>query len=1096
MDKKLQKRLTLSLVMLFFTVFSTLAQVTTSSMSGVVKDGKGDASIGATVKAVHVPSGTVYSSQTNVDGRFFIANMRTGGPYTLEVSYIGYQPQKFTGINLLLGETYKITATLSSSDKLLNEVVVTAQGSKLNNNKTGASTNVSTEQLTVLPTISRSVTDFTRLTPQANGNGFAGRDGRYNNLQIDGANFNNGFGLSSNPLPGGSSQPISIDAIEEVQINIAPFDVRQSGFTGAGINAVTRSGTNQFKGSAYTFYRNENYNGNIVNGVKLPAFSKSKNLVYGARVGGPIIKNKLFFFANYENESSTYPGINWVATRPGVSGSNVSRTTAVDLDRVKKYLQDTYQYDPGAYENFANDFQDKSDKFLARLDWNINTKNKFTLRYTQVEGTSDQTTNATSSPNPRPSSSRIGSNSLAFENSQYQFKNVVKSVTAELNSVLSPALSNQFLATYSKIQDTRTTPGEDFPFVDIQNGGDSYMSFGTELFSKNNDVINNNYSFVNNLTLVKGNHTFTGGASFEIQNFGNSYQRYATSYYRYASVDDFINNAKPLQFGLTYPYEGQDPYSKINFGLAGAYFQDKININDKFDLTLGIRAELPLYLNELTANPSIDALYLSATDGTQTTYNSGKWPKSRLMVSPRVGFNYDVFGDRSLKVRGGTGVFAGRVPFVFLTNMPTGSGVIQNVLEGVPAAALDVIRFNKDPQYWLKNGPSNVFIKTPNAGAPGSFALVDRDFKMPMVWRSSLGADYAIPNTNLIASADLLYTKDINAVYQFNTNRRAATMRMNYSGDKRDFWNNTNVKYNNAISGDAVVLSNTDKGNSYTLTAGLSMPSNRGFFGSIYYTYSMAKDVSANPGSSAGSAWSNNYSINDPNELLLGYSQYSIPHRVIANASYKFEYLNHLGTTVSLFYEGANQNRFAYTYNGDLNRDGVSNDLLYIPQNSADLTFSPIMSGTNVLFTPEQQRAAFDKFVDNDKSLKNSRGGYVERNAGLLPWFNRFDFRLLQDVFTDFKGKKNSLQLSVDIKNMGNLLNNKWGVYQELNSGGSFNYALLKVASVSATGVPTFNMITIKDASGATVMPETAFRDNVRISSTWSMQIGLRYIFN
>ncbi len=1096
MERKLHTKLALSLLTLLVTTFTVFGQVTTSAISGLVKDSKGEVSIGATVKAVHTPSGTSYSSQTNVDGRFYMPNMRTGGPYNLEVTYVGYHPQKYSDINLVLGETYKMTITLSSTSEVLTEVVVTAQGSKLNNNKTGASTNVSTEQLTALPTISRSVTDFTRLTPQANGNGFAGRDGRYNNLQIDGANFNNGFGLSSNPLPGGSSQPISIDAIEEVQINIAPYDVRQSGFTGAGINAVTRSGTNNFKGSAYTFYRNENYNGNNVNGVKLPAFTESKNLVYGARIGGPIIKDKLFFFANYENESSTYPGINWIATRPGVTGSNVSRTTAVDLERVRNYLLSTYNYDPGAYENFANDFQDKSNKFLARLDWNINNKNKFTIRYTQVEGTSDQTTSSTSSPNPRPSSSRIGSNSLAFENSQYQFKNIVRSVTGELNTTLSSSLSNQFLATYSRIQDTRSTPGADFPFVDIQSGGDSYMSFGTELFSKNNDLINNNYSFVNNLTYLKGNHTFTGGVSFELQNFGNSFQRYATSYYRYASVDDFINNANPTQFGLTYPYEGQDPYSKINFGLAGAYIQDKININDKFDLTLGLRAELPIYLNDLTPNPSIDALYLSATDGTQTTYSSGEWPKSRLMVSPRVGFNYDVFGDRTLKVRGGTGVFAGRVPFVFLTNMPSGSGVIQNVLDGIPTSALSSITFNPDAQYWLNNGPSNVFIKTPNAGAPGSFALVDRDFKMPMVWRSSLGADYAIPNTNLIATADLLYTKDINAVYQFNTNRRAATMRMNYSGDTRDFWNSTNVKYNSALSGDAVVLSNTDKGNSYTLTGGLSMPSNRGLFGSVFYTYSMSKDVSANPGSSAGSAWSNNYSINDPNELLLGYSQYAIPHRVIANLSYKFEYLNHLGTTVSLFYEGAAQNRFAYTYNGDLNKDGVSNDLLYIPANSSDLTFDPIMSGGNVLFTAAQQKDAFDKFVNNDKALKDAKGGYVERNAGLYPWFNKFDFRLLQDVFTDIKGKKNSLQLSVDIKNLGNLLSNKWGVYQQLNSGSSFNYALLKVASVSAAGVPTFNMITIKDATGATVMPETAFRDNVSLSSTWSMQIGLRYIFN
>ncbi|WP_161890245.1 TonB-dependent receptor [Pontibacter russatus] len=1092
------KKYLLAALLMLLSVTGLQAQVTTSSINGSVTDASGEPLIGATVKATHQPSGTVYGTATNVEGRFNIQNMRVGGPYVVEVSYIGFQPKTYSDITLRLGVPYQLEATLSESGTDLQEVVVTAdQSSIFNANKTGAATNVTTEQINTLPTISRSVTDFTRLTPQANGNGFAGRDARYNNLQIDGANFNNAFGLSSNALPGGSSQPISLDAIEQIQVNIAPYDVRQSGFTGAGINAVTRSGTNTFSGSAYTFYRNENFNGTKIGDQELPEQAANETKTFGARLGGPIIKNKLFFFANYEQEEETFPGITWVASRPGLTGPNVARTTATDLELVRDYLINNYDYNPGAYENYANEFANESKKFLVRLDWNITDKHTFTIRYNQVEGTSDQVVNNNSGPNPRSSSSRVSSNAIAFENANYSFKNVVRSLTAELNSSLSDKLSNQFLATFSRIQDTRTTPAEDFPFVDIWQDGDQYISFGTELFSKGNEVLNDNYSFTNNLTYLAGKHTFTGGASFELLKFGNSYQRMATSYYRYASVNDFLTDAQPLSFGITYPYEGQDPVARVNFATAGLYAQDKITFNEQLDLTVGLRAELPLYLNELTANPSIDALVLSDTDGNPTTYSSGEWPKSRLMLSPRIGFNYDAFGDGTLQLRGGTGIFSGRIPFVWLTNMPTNAGVIQNTLEPVPDEALEGIRFNPDPMYWVNNGPSDVFIKSPSGGAPGTFALVDRNFKMPQVWRSSIAADYTIPSTPLVATVDLLYTKDIQGVYQFNANRIEATQQLNYAGDNRDFWNGrNNTQYNEDLSGTATVLSNTSKGNSLALTGGLTLNAQDGFYGSVFYTYTRARDVTGNPGSSAGSAWSNNYSINDPNELLLGISQFETPHRVVANLSYRKEYISHLATTVSLFYEGANQGRFAYTYSGDINADGVSNDLLYIPQNSEDLDFAPIMSDGNVLFTPEQQREAFDRFVNNVDALKDSRGGYVERNSGLLPWFNRFDLRLLQDVFANVGKTRNTLQFSVDVKNFANLLSSDWGVYDELNNGSLYNYGLLRVTDVSEAGVPTFQMTTIRNTSGETLLPETPFRNRFSTSSTWSMQLGLRYIFN
>ncbi len=1090
-------------------VSASYAQVTTSSISGSVRDAKGEALIGATLKAVHKPTGTVYGVSTNVEGRFAVPNMRAGGPYTIEVSYIGYQSRGYEGIILKLGEPFVLNAVLSNSGTNLTEVVVSAKSSVLNTDKTGAGTNVGLQQINRVPTITRSLSDATKLTPQANGNGFAGRDGRYNNVQLDGANFNNGFGLSSDLLPGGNTAPVSLEAIEEMQVNIAPYDVRQSGFTGAGINAITRSGTNKFAGSAYTFFRNQGLRGTKIGDFKLNNPDNSAN-TYGVRIGGPIIENKLFFFANYEHEKETFPGVNYIASRPGLAGSNVSRTTADDLERVRKHLIETYQYDPGAYENYANEFMNKGDRFLVRLDYNINDKNKLTFRYNYSKGTSDQIVNGNSGPNPRSTAQRISNQSLVFANSNYSFLNKVSSVTGEWNSVINSNLSNQLLATYTKTQTTRSYPGSRFPFVDIFDGDNNYMSFGTELFSGDNDLKNNSVSIVNNLTYLLGNNTITGGISYEYIDYGNLYQRMSTSYYRYKSLNDFINNASPSLYGITYVFPGQDPYVKIKFGLGGAYIQDKLAVSDNLDVTFGVRAEMPFYLNDLTANPSIDNLELLDRDGKPTRYSSSSWPKSKVMLSPRAGFNFDVNGDRSLTLRGGTGLFSGRLPFVWLTNMPGGSGVIQNTLEPVPTKSTDKeldavykqfyqnLKFNTDPMHWVNNGPEKIFIKGPAQGAPGSIALVHKEFKMPKVWRTSVGADYSIPNSPFVLSGDFLYTKDVNGIYQFNANRRPATKKLNYSGDNRDFFDG-NYKYSDKTGDVTAILSNTDKGYSMSATLGLSVPSFKGFSGSVYYTYTQAEDISGNPGSAAGSAWSNNYSINDPNEQLLGYSQFAVPHRVMANLSFKKEYLKNLATTVSLFYEGTNPGRFAYTTGGDINGDRVSADLLYIPADASELKFVAIADKDKdgkpqTPFTPEEQLAAYQQIVNNTQALKDAKGGYIRRNAGLLPWLNRFDFRLLQDVFTNIGPQRHSLQFSFDVQNVGNLFNNTWGVSQMLNGSSGYNYALLDVVSVSKEGVPSFNMTRIKE-NGKTILPTTPFRKSETLSNTWRMQFGVRYLF-
>jgi hypothetical protein len=1106
-------------LILFFMAGAVKAQVTTSSLQGVVVDNTGQSLPGANVVATHEPSGTRYGAVSNLEGRFNLSGLRIGGPYTISISFIGYQTQSYSGIILKLGEPYGLNATLNDDSTELSEVIITgSKSSEFDSKRTGTSTNINQQQLNSLPQINRSVTEFTRLTPQSNGTSFAGRDSRFNNLQVDGANFNNGFGLSGNPLPGGNAQPISLDAIEEISVNIAPFDVTQSGFTGAGINAVTKSGTNTFQGSAYLFTKNQNLQGRKIGDNELERVDAgTKN--YGFRLGGPIIKNKLFFFINAEREEETganASGTNlWRPSENGVADAenNISRVRRSELEAVGAHLRNVWGYEPGRYEGYASEASQYNTKFLARVDWNISDKHKLAVRYNQVVGISNQLANGTSGAFPRTpnDAARVSQNSITFENGNYGFENSVQSLTAELTSYLSNKVSNQFLATYSRIQDKRTTPSDQlFPFVDIWDGsttnvqrGDgnrNYISFGTELFSYNNDVINDNYSFINNLTYVEGKHTFTAGAAFEIQKFGNSFVRNGASYYRYRTVEDFLttgtpNEVAPIQFALTYPYEGQETYARVNFGLGSLYFQDRIQASTKLALTIGVRAELPIYFNELTPNPSINELVFQDVNGNPKNYDSGSWPTSRIMVSPRVGFNYDVKGDRSFVVRGGTGAFSGRVPFVWLTNMPTGAGVLQNTVEpgsyAQVASWIGNVTFQpQDIYYYVKNPPAgaeNVFIPNPRAGAPSSFALVDTDFRMPMIWRSSLGADYMIPNTPFMLTTDILYTRDINAVFQYGANRAVSPNRMNAGGDTRELvLPGQSVAYNPALgANNAQVLTNTSlKGESFSATLGLTVPQLNGFTGSLYYTYSAAREVSANAGSSASSAWGGSPNINSPNDQILQTSAFALPHRVMANLSYRLAY-GKLATTFGVYYNGSNQGRFSYTYSNDLNGDGINADLLFIPENSSSLNFVNIVQSGNVVFTAAQQREAFDAFIAaND--LEQYRGAYTPRNEFLRPWLNRYDVRVLQDIATNIGANKNTLQISLDIVNFANMLKSDWGIQDNLNGAQNL---LTRSGAVSAN--PNFIMNRV---SGQ--LPSTPFQNASNFGTTWSMQIGLRYIFN
>ncbi|WP_229239067.1 TonB-dependent receptor domain-containing protein [Emticicia sp. C21] len=1063
------------LVGIFF-AFQGYGQVTSSSITGTVTDSKGEALPGATVVAVHEPSGTKYGTVTNISGLYTLPSVRIGGPYKVTFTFVGYKDIVKDGIIASLGTAANVDAILSEEGTALQEVTISsARSDVFSSNRTGAATNINGTQLRSLPTISRSINDFTRLTPQSNGTSFAGRDNRFNNITIDGANFNNNFGVSDANLPGGSAQPISLDAIEEVQVNIAPYDVRQANFTGAGINVVTKSGTNQFKGSLYTYYRDQSFNGTRVGDTELPAAAKTTNNIYGGTIGGAIIKNKLFFFVSGEYEKNVRPGFNWIASRPGLTGTNVSRTTAEDLERVSTFLKNTYGYETGPYEGYGDNFTLQNYKITARLDWNISNNHKFNIRYSTVNNTDDQLINGTSAPNPRSTSNRVSQNSLTYANSNYGFLNKVNSLAAELNSTFSSKLSNQLLATYTLVQDTRTSKSSLFPFVDIKKDNDSYISFGYELFSYNNDVKNPTLNIIDNLTYYAGKHTILGGIAYENMYFGNSFLRYGTSYYRYNSVDDFINGATPAAYALTYSLlpNGKMPISDLTFGQGSAYLQDEFAVNNKLKLTAGVRVDMPFYPVAPVENPSISKL--TFLNGEKI--NTGLWPKSKPAFSPRVGFNWS---DKGWQVRGGTGIFNGRLPFVWFTNQPTNSGMVQFTYETVNATDLAKFPFSKDPAAHLDKLP-----KVAGQSAPSSIAAVSPDFKMPQVWRTNLAVDKKIIG-DIDFTVEAIYSKDLVTVYQRNVNLNNPIG--NLTGpDKRPLYSSSTRRVNTAIT-EAMVLDNTKNGGGWTITAE-AKKRYRNFFGSIAYAFNNVKDLTGNPGSQAASAWSNNRAVGSLNDLPLAFSEFAVPHRIVGSASYRFEYTKFLATTVSLFYQGSHQGRVSYVYNGDLNADGINGaDLLYVPANESEIIFEDVVASGAVKYTAQQQATAFFNLVNNDKYLSSIKGEYVERNKGLMPWVNRFDFRLLQDFFINVKGQRNTLQLSVDVLNIGNLLNSSWGnrYRQVVNNG-----AILRYTKLNASGQPMFQMVEVNGK-----LPTETFELNPVATNTWGAQIGLRYIFN
>ena len=1068
--------------------------VTTSAVKGLVLDGKGQPLPGATVMATHLPSGTTYGNGTRDNGQFDLLNMRIGGPYEIKVSFVGYETYVQNNVQLVLGKTFETRITLSEgAGQKLDEVVVKGnRDGQINPDRTGAVTNISSTAIRTLPTISRSQEDFTRLTPQASGQSFGGRNTLYNNFSLDGSIFNNSFGLDS-PTPGGqtNSQPVSLDAIEQIQVSLAPYDVRQGGFTGAGVNAVTKSGTNEVKGTVYTYFRNESLIGKKVEGATIDNPSLKFNQT-GFALGGPIVKNKLFFFTNAELTRQTDPGQTF---RPATSAAEataatsgqlngVSRVLQSDLDLITSRLKSVYGYDPGAYQGF--NYRTYSDKILAKIDWNINPQNTFSIRYNYLKSYREQ------GPNPNaiaPSSRLPGVNTLQFANSGYTINNNLNSVVAELNSTFGNGkFSNKALVGYSAFRDFRELPNAPlFPMIDITKGGTTYASIGTEQFSANNVLNQNIYQFTDNLSYFAGKHVVTGGLNYERFNFVNGFnlQRYGYPYFGGIDVATFLRTLdpndpyykrdavtrdrttgqltlQPLDLNAVAAAGGRRPIKQVDVTVSqlGLYVQDEFQLNPALKLTLGLRADVPIYSTSVSANPQISAATFNGANGEAVKVDVSEFPNSTPLFSPRLGFNYTSQSDGArTQVRGGTGIFTGRIPLV-----------------------------------WIGNQASNASFDN---GYTFQINSTGRDFRFPQVWRTNLALDRELGG-GLVATIEAIYSKDVNAVVHQNYNLVTPTQRL-AGADNRLVYpttgNGPRVNGFNGPNGDftfldagVIGLANTSKGYQYSITGQLKKDFANGFYATGAYTFSQAKDITSNPGEIAGDAFQRLPVVGNTNQPQLAYSDFGLQHRFIAAAGRRFAYANNkVGTTLGFFFEAGQGNRFSYTYAGDLNRDNIpGNDLIFVPAsqsqiNLVDITTMNSAGQTVVVTSAAQQWQQLDAYINQDDYLSSRRGQYADRNGAISPWYTQLDAKLMQDfTVATSGGKKNTLQVSFDILNLGNLLNRSWGNRQVVS-----NNRLIEVAGYTGD-TPSFQF-----RGGS----QTFFTDT-NLASRWRAQVGVRYIFD
>ena len=1043
-----------------------MAQVTSSSISGKITDNNKGTLPGATVVATHTPSGAQYYAVADANGNYRLLNIRPGGPYKIEYRMVGFQTVVQEGITATLGETKILNVRLNEEAIGLGEVTVSAEAisNGMDSDRAGATTTVSTEQIEALPTITRSLNDVLALTPQAantsNGLAIGGGNYRQSYVTVDGAAFNNAFGIGGN-LPAGGS-PISLDAIEAMTINITPYDVRQSGFTGGAINAVTKSGTNNWHVSVYDYFTNDGLigtkfgkkdeMGNYPDNLKL---SQSLDNTVGLSVGGPIVRDKLFFFVNFEYQSDVDPGQTHFAREDedDVYGGSTqyNRPTVEKMDLIKNYLKTTYGYDPGRYQNYSASTPDY--KLLARLDWNAGANDKINIRYSMVKN--KYSTAPSSSINPLSSSvynrntyGRTSEYALYFESNRYFQEQNFSSVAAEWNhSFLSGRGNNMLRATYSHQYEPRSFVGDLFPTVDIleplEDGTHAvYTSFGPDPFTYGNLRDVQTAVITDEVSYLTGIHNFTLGAQYEFDNTKNGFMQGGAGFYVYNSWDDFVNNANPRAFAITYGNNENHSqvYPSFNYMQGSLYAQDELTVSENFRVTAGVRFEVPWYPSIAGYNTNqeflngwddADGNHHSIADGEGNTMygmSTADMPKARLSISPRLGFNWDLAGDRKYILRGGTGFYTGRLPFVWIVSTVGNSNCLQN--QYINSNEEEQIKFFSNPNEIIANN-SNLLL-TGDLPAPQSTTIMDKDLRMPKTWKSSLAFDAELPG-GVKATLEGIYNHDLTSVAVTKLGIvEDGTIQLPGEPDERLKWKSEGITNSLGKAVTPYLITNTDKnGYYYSATAQLSKRFNCGLDLMAAYTYAEGKNVTDAIGDQVTSAYNTNaFGVNGSNVHELGYSSYVTPNRVLLNIGWNWATGQHTSETIGLYYEGYNHcyiggysyTRYSYTMTSNVNGDGGSNSLVYIPT-EAELETMPFVSDEN--------KADYNEFIKADKYLSAHRGQYAERGGAVAPW--RHTFNAKYERTYKFKGGE-SISFGVDVKNIANLIWRGWGNMQRLSS--------------------------------------------------------------
>jgi len=1083
---------------------SAFAQgVTTGRITGVVLDAQKAPVEGASVVAIHLPSGTPYETVTREDGRFIIPNMRVGGPYSVVVGpnpgKLVFQAQTQDNITVNLGNATDLSFIVQPMVK--EEITVSGQTDPVfNSARTGASTTVSRDQLAKLPTVSGRLNDMTRLTPQSGGTlSFSGTDSRLNNVTVDGSAFNNSFGLRNSPGDTSGVAPISLAAIEQLQVSIAPYDVRQGNFVGALVNTVTRSGGNTWHGSIYNQSRTDSVVGtqartNVVN----PGTFNFRNTGFWG--SGPIVKNKFFVFGSYENEAFVQPGTTFRANLGGepVAGS-VTRVLASDLDELSSLLQTTFNYTTGPYQGFDNSTPAK--RYLVKGDYNLNDHNKLVVRYNQLDSYTD---NLVSNSTTLGFGNRRGDTfGLNFQNSDYQQLENIRSIVGEWNSIIGTNMANNLMVGWTSQDESRGYYSTMFPFVDILKEDRVYTSFGFEPFTPNNELRYKTFQIQNNFQEFAKNHALTFGVALERYNSENVFNSASQSVYVYNSLEDFKTDvagylADPnrttstvnlRRFDLRWNnIPGQEkPIQPLSVLYLSGYVQDEWRVKDRLSLNLGLRWDAPFFGDTAFQNVNADALTFRDEFGDPVQYSTGDLPDSNALWSPRAGFNWDVKGNRSLQLRGGSGVFTGRPAYVWISNQVGNTGMLTGTerKDGTTLVPLNTRPFNPNPDFYK---PTNI------TGAPASsynLEVINPDFKFPQVWRTNIAVDKRLPY-GLLATAEFIYNRDVNGIYYINANLPASQAKFT-GADQRPRWtglscNNATVgpcsnRINNAAGNQvssAVAMKNQNVGRNWNFAATLEKQYHSGLWIKGFYSYGEAKNT-IDPGSVATGSFNSNQIAGDPNLPELAYSTASPGHRFFAAGSYSRNYFHFGATTVAIVWESRTIGNASYVFAADANGDGgTSNDLIYIPRDQSEMNFEAFTG-----FSAAQQAAAWDAYINQDKYLSQHRGEYAVRNAVFLPFLHRADFSASQDVNFKIGGTSHTVQFRWDVDNFTNLLNSDWGVSQRLIS----NSPLTNTA-VDANGALRYRMRVINGALMTRSYERTSF-----LTDVYRMMFSIRYQF-